>query len=313
MLRLKRFELLTPRTLAEATDALRDHKDALIVAGGTDMVPKMKRGQFEPGLVISLSGVNELDFVRIEDDRIHMGAMTTLRTLEHHDAIRPRTSFHRALARVATPIIRNSATLGGNLLQDTRCRYYDRSPFWRDSLGYCMKKGSDDCKVAPGAQHCYASFCSDLAPALVVLDAEVTVRGDQSRTLPLEDMYQEDGMAHVRIGGQLLTEVVLPKTTYRSTYHKLRIRDGFDFPELGLAVAVADADDGLLRVNVAVSGAAASVQSFKQTLDRSDLGTLVNDVYKAVKPMDTLFFPPAYRKKIAKRFLQRSLDELLSA
>jgi 4-hydroxybenzoyl-CoA reductase subunit beta len=292
---------------------VRAHKGALVVAGGTDSVPKMKRGQFDPDVVISLLGVAELDFLHVEGDRVRIGPLTKLRRLEHHEAIRPFTSFHRALERVATPIIRNSATLGGNLLQDTRCRYYDRSSFWRSSLGYCMKKGADDCKVAPGGQHCYAALCSDLGPALAVLDAEVTILGTKTRTLPLEAMYQEDGMAHMKFPGDLLTEITVPKTSYRSTYSKLRIRDGFDFPEIGVAVAVADADAGRIRVNVAVSGASSTVQCFKQTVDRSKINDLIDDIYKVIKPMDLLFFPPAYRRQIAKRFMQRSLDELLSA
>lgn len=313
MLRLKRFEFVAPQTLAELTAAVRDHQGALIVAGGTDAVPKMKRGQFDPEVVISLSGVRELDFIHAEDDRVRIGALTTLRTLEHHEAIRPFTSFHSALALVATPIIRNAATLAGNLLQDTRCRYYDRSPFWRDSLGYCMKKGADDCKVAPGGKRCYAALCSDLGPALTVLDAEVAVVGEKTKTISLEAMYQDDGMANLTIAGALLTEVTIPRKTYRSNYRKLRIRDGFDFPEIGVAVAVDDVDDGRVQVNVAVSGASATVQSFKQTVDRSQIDGLIDDIYKAIKPMDLLFFPPSYRRKIAKRFMQRSLDELLSA
>jgi 4-hydroxybenzoyl-CoA reductase subunit beta len=312
MLRLKKFDLLTPQSLSEATDHIREHREALIVAGGTDMVPKMKRGQFAPSVIISLAQVRELDGVNAESDQVTIGPLTTLRTLERHDAIRPFTSFHHALTLVATPIIRNAATVGGNLLQDTRCRYYDRSDFWRDSLGNCMKVGADDCKVAPGGHRCFAAFCSDLAPSLAVLDATVTTYGDDTATFPLEELYQEDGMAHLRLGGQLLTQIALPVTRLRSNYRKLRIRDGFDFPEIGVAVAVDDTDKNQLRVNIAVSGASSGVLSYKQTVAPSDVDAMVNDVYKTIKPMDTLFFSPAYRRKMAKQFLKRSLDELLS-
>jgi 4-hydroxybenzoyl-CoA reductase subunit beta len=313
MLRLEEFEVLSPTTLPEALEQLHEHPGALVMAGGTDMIPKLKRGQFAPGTVISLAAIRDLDFVRTEKTHLSIGPMTTLRVLERHDAVRPLTAFLAALSQVATPIIRNSATLGGNLLQDTRCRYYDRSEFWRDSLGNCMKLDADDCKVAPGGHRCFAALCSDLAPALAVLDSEVTVQGDGDRTHPLEDLSEEDGMAHLRLGKSILTEIRVPLTPLKSTYRKLRIRGGFDFPEIGVAVAVDDRNAPALRVNIAVSGAASGLLCFKREVAPSETDALIDDVYKDIKPMDTLFFSPAYRRKMAKQFIKRSLDELIPA
>ena len=312
MIRLSEFELLTPRTVDEAVLILKKNEDSLVVAGGTDLIPKMKRGQFGPRFLVSLSSIEDLDFILAEDEGLRIGSQTTLKAIEQAEAVGSFKSLREAVRQVATPIIRNSATLGGNLLQDTRCKYYDRSLFWRDAVGYCLKKSGTDCKVAPGSDKCYASLCSDLAPALIVLDAQVKLIGTDTRTIALEDLYRNDGMANLNLTGEILTEVIVPKHDYRSTYKKLRIRGGFDFPEVGVAVAVSD-KGGTLRVNLAMSGVSSDIFTIKEQIDKAEVPSLIDRAYQAIKPMDTLFFPPAYRKKIAKNFLTKSFDELLAS
>jgi len=312
MIRLNEFELLTPHTLDEAVSILKKNEDSVIVAGGTDLIPKMKRGQFGPRFLVSLSSIEGLDFIVVEDETLRIGSQTTLRLIEQAETGESFTSLQEAVCQVATPIIRNSATLGGNLLQDTRCKYYDRSLFWRDAVGYCLKKSGTDCKVAPGSDKCYASLCSDLAPALIALDAQVKLVGADTRTIALEDLYRNDGMANLTLTGEILTEVIVPKHNYRSTYKKLRIRGGFDFPEVGVAIAVSD-NAGRMRVNIAMSGVSSDIFTIKEEIDKEEVPSLINRAYQAIKPMDTLFFPPAYRKKIAKNFLTKALDELLAS
>jgi len=312
MQRIRPFDLVRPETVEDALSVLEAQPGSFIIAGGTDFVPKMKRGQFEPAIVVSLAGIKELTFVEKREDRLRIGALTTLRTLETHRDVSRFTSLKKALSQVATPIIRNNATLGGNLLQDTRCRYYDRSLFWRDALGNCMKLGADDCKVAPGGKRCYAAFCSDLAPALIVLDAEVKLAGKTKRTVPLDKFYLEDGMAHVSMKREILTEVIVPQNGFVSTYRKLRIRDGFDFPEVGVAVAIRRKANRV-RVHVALAGIGSGVFVLKEDVAVHDLPAVADRVYNSIKPLDTLFFPPVYRKKIAKTFLLKSFDELLAS
>ena len=312
MLRLKEFDIRMPGSLEEARAILAENNTAMVVAGGTDLIPKMKRGQFEPRVVVSLSRVAELEVKAADAGGIRMGAAVKLSDLEHWAPLDAFTCVSEAVRQVATPIIRNSATLGGNILQDTRCRYFDRGEFWREAVGYCLKKGDEDCRVAPGGHRCFASLCSDLAPALVALDAEVTLAGKTDRTIALAQLYRDDGLDPVDLQGSILTEVRLPAVAARSTYRKLRMRGAFDFPEVGLAVALRD-DAGVLHAHIAVSGVSSGIVQVQATLDRDRVDDLVNKVYTTIKPMDTLYFAPAYRKNVTRNLLRQALDDLLAA
>jgi 4-hydroxybenzoyl-CoA reductase subunit beta len=307
MLRLSEFDIVTPETVEEAVTAL-GRPGAMIVAGGTDLVPKLKRGQFEPAVLVSLARIGGLDFIEADGGRVSIGALTALRTIERSDALEAFTAVREAVAQVATPIIRTNGTLGGNLAQDTRCRYYDRGKFWREAINFCLKKDGDECRVAPGGGRCFATFCSDVAPALVVHDARVTIAGARNRTVALEDLYLDDGIEYIDTRGEIITRVDLENRGYASTYKKLRIRGGFDFPEVGVALALGRGGE----VNVAVTGVGPRLYIRKE-VSPADTDQLIDGVFKSVKPVDTMFFSPAYRKKMVRRLLRHAFDELLAA
>jgi 4-hydroxybenzoyl-CoA reductase subunit beta len=309
MLRLSRFELARPSSLDEAVAILRERADAVVIAGGTDLVPKMKRGQIEPGVVVSLDAVPGLRSVETVDGALRIGALATLRTLERDERVRRIGSMAAAAGVVATPIIRARATVGGNLLQDTRCRYYDRSPFWRAAVDHCLKKDGDGCRVASGASRCYATFCSDLAPALIVLGATVRLLGPQERCVPLETVYRDDGIDYHDLRGSILTEVTVEPDGVSSTYRKVRVRNSFDFPEVGVAVAVRDRGD-TLSIRIALTGVGSRVVVRAADCAPDEVADLVDDVFKDVRPVDTMFLSPAYRKKMARRMMMRCFDEL---
>jgi len=313
MQRIEPFELLRPRTVAEAARLVAEHERAMVVAGGSDLVPKLKRGQFTPQALVSLADVEGIDGVSRAGDVVRIGARTRLRVLEHAQEIADLTALREAVRVVATPIIRNMGTVGGNLLQDTRCRYYDRGAFWRDAIGSCLKLDADVCRVAKGGGRCFATLCSDLAPALVALDAQVTLAGSDTRVVPLEKLYRDDGMDPFDLRGEILARVDVPARARFSRYRKLRIRDSFDFPELGVAVAIDPMGDEKLSVCVAVSAVSPSIPVFRHEVKRGELGAVAESVYAALKPMDTLFFPPAYRKSVARNFLRAIFDEFLAA
>lgn len=312
MIRIEPFELQRPRTILEALHALRKTNESLFMAGGTDLMPKIKRRQFEPRSLVSLANVEEMTGIQFKDDRVEIGALTRLRVLEEFDFAGNLVAFVQAIKTVATPVLRNTATIGGNLLQDTRCRYYDRSFFWRDAIGYCLKKDGDVCLVAPGGNHCFATLCSDIAPALVVLDAQVVLVGLDSgeRTIPLGDLYHNDGMSHLNMEREILTRVTIPKNPLLSVYKKLRLRKSFDFPELGLAMSMKEAD-GRCAIHVAACGVSSDIFTIRETIDRTDVPAFVDRVCGAIKPMDTLCTPPSYRKRVARNFLQQSINELI--
>ena len=309
MLRIGTFEVLRPRSLDEALAMRSEYTRALWIAGGSDLVPKLKRAQFAPDAVISLAEIDGLEGVSRRDDTVRIGALTRLSALERAPEIEALTVLREATGVIATPIIRSMGTVGGNLLQDTRCRYYDRGSFWRESLGSCLKIDAEVCRVATGGNRCFATLCSDLAPALAVLDATATVVGEKgARTVRVEELYSNDGAAPFTLDGDVLMHVDVPAHERFSRYRKFRIRDSFDFPEVGVAVAIEE-HKAQLRVSVAVTAVAPSIPVFRENVSRDGLSQVEDTVYAAIKPMDTLFLPPAHRKSVARNMLRRIFDE----
>src|SRR5205823_6321856 len=255
MLRLPRFRVLSPRTYREAATLLREHGAAeldrargtptlrvMLVAGGTDLCPNMKRRQFAPELLVSLAGVRDAAGIH-ENGRLEISAGTTLTTVAADARVRERyTALAQAAEVVSTPQLRNMGTLGGNVCLDTRCNWYDQSLFWRTAEGYCMKTHADVvCRVATSSPRCLAVASADTVPALIALGAHVVVLGPKGeRSVSLAECYREDGIRYLALEpGEIVTEIVLPPSAgWRSTYLKLRDRGSFDFPIAGVAAAV---------------------------------------------------------------------------
>src|SRR5262245_34583579 len=199
MLRLPEFEYHQPHSLRQATRVLAElGADAMIVAGGTDVYPKMKRGQFTPRYLISLRSLRELKGIRQNKDGVWIGAGESLTTVAQHRLVAKHfPALAHAAHSVSTPHLRNMGTIGGNVLVDTRCNYYDQTFFWRQAAGFCMKKDGDICLVAPGSTKCLAIASSDTAPVLMSLNAEVLlVNAQGERRVPLEALYRDDGIQY---------------------------------------------------------------------------------------------------------------------
>ncbi|MGH2480545.1 MAG: FAD binding domain-containing protein, partial [Ktedonobacteraceae bacterium] len=178
MLRLPPFRYLAPHTLDEAAHMLiQEGADAMLVAGGTDLYPNMKRRQFSPPILIGLRNLPELKYIAgTPESGLRIGAGVTLSALAEHPLVQEHYSaLATAASLVSTPQLRNAGTLGGNLLLDTRCNYYNQTEFWRNSIGYCMKRDGDVCLVAPGSPRCWAISSADTAPVLVSLGASVSL------------------------------------------------------------------------------------------------------------------------------------------
>ncbi len=323
MLRLTRFDHHAPRTLGEAV-RLAAQERATLVAGGTDLVPGMKRGLFEPGTVVSLRGIRELRGIRRDrEGGLLVGAMTPLRELAQDRRVKSRyAALAQAAGLVATPQIRAMATVGGNLCSDTRCNYYDQSFLWRQAINFCLKKDGDICRVAPGSPRCWAVSSSDLAPVVVALKARArlaSVRGE--RTMPMGEFFHDDGMDHLgKAADEILADVALPPPAgLLSTYLKLRRRGSTDFPVLGLAVVARIDAKGVCDVARIVVGAVAPAPLGVPEAERVLVGNrLSNDrieaaadaVFDAVKPMDNTDLTPYHRKRMARLYVRRALTDL---
>ncbi|MEM0129029.1 MAG: FAD binding domain-containing protein [Thermoplasmata archaeon] len=319
------FALHRPETVEEAVRLYASADGgADYLAGGTDLLPNYKMHLNLRPHLIALDRIAEMAG---RSDRT-IGAMERLADLERDPAVARRwPALAEAVREVATPLVRSSATIGGNLLLETRCFFFNQSEFWRASLGYCLKADGDRCHVVPQKERCYATFSGDLAPALMVLDAEVELAGPAGRRrLPLADLYdaEGDGIRRTHLApGELLTRVVLPASAegLRSTYRKLRIRPAFDFPELGVAAALRlDSRGRVEHLRLALGGLetrprrmdelTARYEGTPLTVDR--IAELAQKVPGAVRPVHNTFLPPDYRRRMASVYVRRALTALAS-
>ena len=318
---LPEFKLLRPRTAAEAAQMLAAHAGAMkIVAGGTDLLPSMGQRLFAPAYVMDIRGVVELRGMRERDGGLEIGALTTLTEIEHSGLVRARYPVLReAAATVASPILRNMGTLGGNICLDTRCLWYNQSLTWRKSCGFCIKKDGDLCHVAPGGTKCWAAFSGDTAPALLCLDAEVElVSAKGARRVRLAEFYNKDGIAYLKMEkNELLARVFLPASAagWRGAYQKLRLRGSIDYPLAGVAVALKRANGHIEDARVAITAvnpAPLLVPKLEalfrgKKLDEAMAEQVGEMAARTAKPLTTSALTPEYRREIIRVFTKRAL------
>src|SRR5579864_8887483 len=228
---LPSFKLLRPRTVEEAVGHMVRHGRALqVLAGGTDLLPSMKQRLFAPAFVMDIRGIDGINGIHsYPGSGVQVGALTPLSAIEDSELVRrDYRVLHEAVATVASPILRNMGTLGGNICLDTRCVWYNQSLQWRRSCGFCIKKDGDLCHVAPGGKRCWAAFSADTPPALLCLGAELEIASPTGiRRVPINGFYTGDGMARMALRkNELLTRILLPEKTagYKGAYKKLRMR-----------------------------------------------------------------------------------------
>jgi 4-hydroxybenzoyl-CoA reductase subunit beta len=259
LLRLPKFELAMPATLTQALELLALHGErAMVMAGGTDLVPNMKHELFTPEVVVSLGGIPELRGIRRgPDGGLVLGATTTIAEVAASELVVQRAPcLAQAASLIAGPQLRSMGTLGGNVMLDTRCQWYNQTYFWRNALGYCLKKDGTLCHVVEKGQKCVAAASNDTAPALMTLGAILEIAGPgptDRREVAIDDFWTSDGIYNKKLArGELLVAVRIPPTGagHRGAYGKLRDRGSIDFPLLGVAArleldpegAVSDAD-----------------------------------------------------------------------
>jgi len=327
MMRLPHFRFHSARTVREAAELLASAApgEAMLVAGGTDLLPNMKRRQQVPATLVGLRRVDELRHVANGDlsKEFGIGAGVTLTELVRDPRVRDGYgALWQAAAQVATPHLRNMGTLGGNLCLDTRCNYYDQNYEWRKSIDFCMKKDGQTCWVATSSPKCLAVSSTDTAPALLALGARITlVSADSTRQVALSDLYRNDGIHYLtRQPSEILTAVHVPRLDgWRSTYWKLRRRGSFDFPVLSVAAAAKIAPDGTVEAVRIVLGAvssrpveapaAAAVLTGQRLTDELIAGAAEAAAHPA-RPMDNTDFSLVWRKRVTKDFVTYALREL---
>src|SRR5437764_10544893 len=320
---LPNFKLLRPRTVQEATGYLARYAGAIqILAGGTDLLPSMRQRLFAPEYLMDISGIEELKRIRvIADAGAEIGALTTLSAIEDSGSIaRDYPVLHEAAKTVASPILRNMGTLGGNICLDTRCVWYNQSLTWRKSCGFCIKKDGDLCHVAPGGKKCWAAFSADSPAALLCLEAELEIAGATgNRRLPLAEFYTNIGDARVKLAkNEMVTRVFLPERMagYEGVYQKLRLRGSIDYPLAGVAAALKKNAQGIIAdARMAITGVNPAPLLVKEA-SHALAGKALNEHAAAVvgelaakmaKPLTTSLLTPEYRREMIRVFAKRAV------
>ena len=320
---LAELRLAQPTTLKEAIATLLSHPRSRVVAGGTDLLVNIRRGISRPDLLVDISGIGELAKINSNDGGMTIGACVTIASIAGNAAVGTR---YRALAQaagaIAAPGHRNLGTLGGNLCLDTRCIYYNQSEWWRKANSYCLKNRGYICHVAPQGKRCHAAFSGDLAPALLVLGAEVDIVGTQGvRRVPLQELYVEDGKAHLALAdGELVAGVHLPANPPMSAYAKVRVRGAIDYPLAGVAVSLAPSGAGIGSLRIALTGTnscplllSGTYAFAHRSVDDKLLQEIDRLVQKQVQPMRTTLASANYRRVSAAALARRLTASLFAA
>ena len=316
------FRTARPSTVAEAVKIRAAEPQSRFVAGGTDLIPNIRRGIVAPPTIIDLNGVEEIRNIEHVKGGLRIGAAVTLAQLVEDERV---SSTYRGLSQAAGQVAANShrqvATVGGNLCLDTRCVFYNQSEWWRRSNDYCLKSKGDICHVAPKGSHCFAAFSGDLAPALMVLGAEVEIASPSGgRIVPLTAIYQDDGIDYLLLeGDEMIAAVRIPALAdgFRTGYVKVRVRGAIDFPLAGVAAGLRRDGEAVADLRVALTG----TNSMPLLVEGTDelTGGAFDDtmgdrldglIRKQMQPMSSTFTPPGYRRRVVANLTRKLVGDL---
>lgn len=320
MMRLPRFKYHSPKTLSDACKMLVDFgPETTVVAGGTDLYPKMKRRQMNYKHVIGLRLIKSLK--EISKDSTRIGSLVTLTELQEK-LLHSYSVICEAASLISTPILQNMGTVGGNLCLDTRCNYYDQNYYWRKSIDFCMKKDGKICWVAPSSPRCWAVTSCDLAPVMIALNAKLVIKSNAcERIIDAEHLYNNDGIDFLtKKQDEILTSVELPPPNgWKAVYLKLRRRGAFDFPVLSVAACMWFEKDVVKDCRIvlgAVTSAPIRVREAEQSLigkplSKNSIHEASEKAYVKGKPLDNTDFNMNWRKEMIKVYTRRSLEKLM--
>jgi 4-hydroxybenzoyl-CoA reductase subunit beta len=326
MLRLPRLRYVRPGSAREAAAIGAElGVRAMLVAGGTDLYPKLKRRQLEPDTLVGLTHLRELrEVARTGDGGFELGALVTLAAASRSpELVAAHPGYAEAAGLVSSPPLRNVGTIGGNLCVDTRCNYYDMTYEWRKSVGFCMKKDGEICLVAPSSPRCWAVSSTDTAPVAIALGATVVLAGPEGeRELPVSALYRDDGIEYLaKQPFEVLTALRLPAPDgVRTAYVKLRRRGSIDFPIAGAGVAMKLADGDVVEwARVVLSGVGSHpVEAIEadrflagKRLDRDVIAQAAELAAKPAKPLDNADLSHFWRKRMVRVIVDQALEKAL--
>jgi len=310
MLDTKKSTYLTPETVEEACKLAHQFNGSFsYIAGGTDLWVSRYQGNNQSNCLIDISQIQELQAVSVADQTLRIGALVKLDQLKNFPEVRNNfPALIEAAHSVGSPLIRKMGTLGGNILCENRCIFYNQSDLWRESINYCLKSGGDICIATGGTKVCFSEFVSDTAPALISLDAQVEIfDSNGSEILNLEEIYTGDGIAPRKLSKTAIIKfILLPlDNEYRAVFKKLRPRNSMDFTSLTSAVSL----NSKGRLKIVLGGVSPSPVVIKSNITENK-DNLIREALKQSKTVDNDVFSRLYRRDMIREFLGKSFEEL---
>jgi 4-hydroxybenzoyl-CoA reductase subunit beta len=325
-MRLPKFEYLEPKTLKEAAKVLAsDAKGSVLLAGGTDLFVNMKHRVIQPKEVINLKTIPKLAYISNRKSGLRMGALTTLHDIAFSPIIQEKVPMlSQAATEVGAYAHQSMGTLGGNLCQGNRCRFYNQSPFWRGVRSPCYKAGGDLCHVVRKPKQCHATYCGDMAPVLIALDAQVNVVGPHGeRVFSLHQLYTRDGKRPLSLRkGEILKEILIPPHPGKTLYFKWRLRETIEFPIVSLALHIEkDSKEQVQKGRIIFSGVGSGPMEALEAekmlknsfLNDQTIEKISNQAVKEISPMRTSIYSPAYKRRMVGILLRQALEQLRNA
>jgi len=325
-MRLPKFEYLEPKTLKEAAKALAsDTKGSVLIAGGTDLLVNMKHQVIRPKQVINLKTIPKLAYISNGKGGLRIGTLTTLHSIASSPLIQKRVPILCQSAReVGAYAHQTMGTLGGNLCQGNRCRFYNQSAFWRSVKSPCYKAGGSVCHVVRKSKECHSAYCGDMAPVLIALGAQVRVASPNGeRVFPLSKLYTQDGKRPLSLRkGEILKEILLSPPSGKTLYLKWRRRESIEFPIVSLALHIEKGhEDRIQKARIIFSavgsGPVETLEAEKMlknaSLDDQMIEKISDQAIKEISPMRTSIYSPAHKREIAGILLKKALEQLRNA
>jgi 4-hydroxybenzoyl-CoA reductase beta subunit len=318
--RLPKFDYFEPKDIKETLSILRNERDARILAGGTDLLVNMKYRVESPPVIVNIKRIGDLNYVRQDKGDIRIGALTPLKRIYLTGPVKDKVP---GLAQTASAVgsyhHQVMGTLGGNVCQQNRCKYYNQSQWWRSSRPTCFKAGGETCHVVNQKDICYSTYCGDMAPALLALNAGISVNGSGGeREILLEDLYSGDGKAPLNLNAaEIVTEIVIPRASVKGAliYMKFANRQSIDFPIVGTALWASTEQKEYRIAFTAVDRKpvrGSNIEAFLQGKDLTDenITEACELAAKEAKPVKTSVYSPSHKREMMGILLRTAAEKV---
>jgi len=324
------FQYLEPETVFEALSMMDTHRGTVkIIAGGTEVINHLKLRLISPVHIMNIKKLRELGGISEHEHEVVIGANASIAEIRDSPLLQQKyKAIAEAASQVAAPPLAHMGTIGGNILQNTRCMFFNQSEIVLKGLEACHKRGGANCLAVKGGKRCFSVYQGDMAPALIAFDAQCVLekRGSR-RAIPIIDLFTGDGIRPFSIeDNEILTGIVIPKQngSYGSAYKKLRIRGSIDYPlasAASLLTIMADMKFGAIRIVIGAAGPAPKIVDWASSSfgalpgkfpEDADFETAADRAYELSEGVDNLSMPGEYRRKMVGILTKRAIREAMA-